>query len=265
MVDLDGGIVRNGRLKGYGEVIKSNDIISFEYRGFGIHLTCKVDNNILKVTSEGGNKGKRDGTYFNLDYEAKDNDLLNQLQKIIEDNRISKDNGYEYEVAGLPEELGDYILVIYKSGEKIWKYSNQNTIVGENVKNKIYEAFYKCAKENNFDFTSSGSNVLLYDDATVDYLQGLWEGIHFGNEYKVIFKGNNIKIYEDGKLIDDDTYTIIEGKIVKDKLKQGIDNSKNRHDYENFTSISTLRKKNDFTLVAYFLNGSYSTCDLLKK
>lgn len=265
MIDIDGGVVKDGRIKGYEEIIKSKEIATFEYNGFGNHFTCKLDNNKLKVTSKGGNKEQRDGTYFNLDYKSKNNNLLNKLQEIIEKNNISKDNGYEYEVAGLPNGLGDYILVTYKSGEKIRKFSNQNTIIGEKAKNEIYEAFHACAKENNLDFNSSSSNVLLYDDATLKYLQGIWKGTHFGKTYKVIFENNNIKIYVDGKLTDDANYTIIEGKIVKDKIKEGTEVPKNRYDYEDFTGISTLSKKNDFTLTAYFLKDNYSTCDLLRK
>ena len=265
MTDLDGGVVKDTRLKGYKEEIKSKDIISFEYQGFGIHLTCKLNSGKLKITSKGGNKEQRDGTYFNLDYESKDNKLLNKLQDIIEKYNISKNNGYEYEVAGLPEGLGDYISVTYKSEEKIWKYSNQNTIIGEEAKNEIYDAFHACAKENDLDFNSSGSNVQLYDDATIEYLQGTWEGTHFGKKYEVIFEDNNIKIYEDDKLTDDTNYKIIEGHIVKNKIKESIENPTNRYDYEEFKTISTISKKNDFTIIAYFLKESYSTCDLLRK
>ena len=265
VIEVDGGVVKNTRLKGYSEKIKSKEITSFEYKGFGNYFICKLEDNKLNIKSKGGNTQQRDGTYFKLDYESKDKKLLNKLKEIIEKNNISQDNGYEYEVAGLPEGLGDYILVTYKSGEKIWKYSNQNTVIGDKAKNEIYNAFKNNAKENNLDFNSKSSNTHLYDDTTIEYLQGSWEGTHFGKKYKVTFEDTNIKIYEDEKLTDDTKYTIIDGNIVKDELKEKDKTPKDRYDYKEFNTISALSKKNDFILVAYFLKDSYSSCELIKK
>ncbi|MBR3162391.1 MAG: hypothetical protein IKF19_06650 [Bacilli bacterium] len=262
---IDGGVVRRGRLKGYEEIIKSKDIISFEYHKDGFHASCKLDNDTLQVTSKGGNYNNRDGTYFVLNYSAQDKTLLKKLQYIIDKHNISKDNGYENEVAGLPAGLGDNISVIYESGEKIWKYSNQSPTLSKEASNEIYETFHKYAKDNGYDFTSKGSNVALYDDADKNYVQGTWEGTHFGKKYTIIFKDNNIKIYEDDKLTDNCEYKIIEGNIVVNKLKKGVYDPKDRYDYEEFSVISTIKKKNDFTMVAYFMKDSYSTCDLLKQ
>ena len=49
---IDGGVVRDTRLKWYEEEIKSKDITSFEYHDFWSHLTCKLDNDKLKDTSK---------------------------------------------------------------------------------------------------------------------------------------------------------------------------------------------------------------------
>ncbi|MBR3362975.1 MAG: hypothetical protein IKG40_03515 [Bacilli bacterium] len=264
-MEIDGGIVKNQILKGYSENINSKEITYFEYQGYGFQVSCELNNNILHIKSKGGNSSKRDESYFKLDYNSKNKNLLKELQTIIEKYKISKNNGYEYEVAGLPEGLGDTISVTYKTGEKIWKYSNQTPTINEETSNAIYKAFHKDAKNNSLDFTSKGSNTLLYDDATNDYLQGTWKGIHFGKEYKVVFNENNIKIYEDNVLTDDVEYTIVQGNIVPNKLKEGIENPKDRYDYEEFKTISTISKKNDFTLVTYFMKDSYSTCDLIKQ
>ena len=264
-VEIDGGVVKDHILKGYSENIKSKEINFFEYQGYGFHIICEKNENTIHIYAKGGTSINRDGKYFNLDYNTKNQNLLNELQKTVEKYNISKNNGYEHEVAGLPEGLGDKISIKYESGEKIWKYSNQSPNLSEEASNAIYKIFQKDSKDNNLDFTSEGSNTSLYNDATKEYVQGTWKGTHFGKEYKIIFNENNIKIYEDNILTDDIEYTIIEGNIVPNKLKEGIVTPKDRYDYEEFKTISTINKKNDFTIVAYFMKDSYSTCDLLKQ
>ena len=115
------------------------------------------------------------------------------------------------------------------------------------------------------DFNSEKSNVELYNDATKEYVQGTWNGKHFGSEYKVVFEGTKIKIYKDGKLTDEGWYRIIDGDIVNNKPKKGVTIPKDRTDFEEFSDISVMRKKNDFTMTMYFMKNSYSTDDLIKE
>ena len=263
-VQIDGGVIKRGRIKGYEENIKSKNIIFFYYNNPEYILECRKENDNISIKSTGGYSDKRDGTYFKLEYTTKNNSFLNELQNIIDKYNISKDNGYENLVAGLPSGLGDNISTIYDTKEKIWKYSNQSFTVEEDARNALYNLFLKDAKENGYDFTSSGSNVKLYDDVDESFLKGKWKGTHFGKEYIIEFdNNNNIKIYEDGKLTDNEKYKIIDGYIVKDKLKEGITTPKDKHDYEEFTTISYINKKNDILLNAYFTKDSYSTCELL--
>ena len=262
---IDGGVVKDGRLSGYSEKIKSKEIVKFEYTNVDFYVLCELKDNELHVVSRGGYSTDRDGNYFNVGYNAKDKSLLTDLQEIVDKYQISKENGYEHETAGLPYGLGDNISIVYASGEKIRKYSNQAPTISDEAINEIFEVFRKCAKDNGLDFNSNGSNKVLYDDADVNYLQGSWKGTHFGKEYEIKFYANYIKIYEDRKLIDDTKYVIIDGHVVRDKLKKDIKEAKDYHDYEEFSVISTFNKKNDFTLTAYFMKDSYSTCDLIKQ
>ena len=263
--DIDGGVTKEGRLKGYEENIKSKDITYFEYTCGKFKVLLEVKDNQIHINSKGGNSYHRDGTYFKLDYISKTNTILKELQDVIDKYNISKNNGYEHEVAGLDPSISATIKVTYKSKEKIYKYDNQSRIIDEEAEDKIYEIFHKNAKENNLDFTSEGSNVELYNDATKEYVQGTWKGKHFGSEYKVIFEGTKIKIYKDGKLTDEGWYKIIDGDIVNDKPKKGVTIPKDRNDYKEFTDISIMKKKNDFTMTMYFMKESYSTDDLLKE
>ena len=263
--DVEGGVVHDKRLSGYSEIINSKDIIKFEYTTGDYYLLCELMDDGLHVISRGGYSNYRDESYFKLGYNASDNSLLYDLQDIIDKYNIAKDNGYVHETAGLPAGLGDTISVLYSSGEKIWKYSNQSHTINSEASEAIYNAFRKCANNNNLDFTSNGSNEVLYDDADINYLQGAWKGTHFGREYILKFYNDYVKIYEDGKLIDDTKYVIVDGNIVPNKLKSGVTEVKDYHDYEEFSIISTLSKKNDFTMTAYFMKDGYSTCDLIRQ
>lgn len=261
---IDGGVVKDRILPGYSDNINSKDIIKFEYNG-EFKVLCELMEDGLRVKASGGSSYYRDGSYFKLDYISSNNDLLNRLQDIIDTYNITKNNGYEHETSGLPAGLGDNISVLYESGEKIWKYSNQSPTISEEAVNEIYDAFKKNAQDNNLDFNSDGSNTILYDDATTEFLEGSWKGTHFGKEYRVIFKENNVKIYEDDELIDNANYIIIDGRIVPNSIRDGVNVPKDYHDYLEFNVISIMSKKNDFTLTAYFMKNSYSTCDLLKQ
>lgn len=262
---VDGGTTREGRLKGYEEKIYSKDIVSFEYTCGKFKVSLETKDDGLHINSKGGNSYHRDGTYFKLDYVSKTNTILKELQEIIDKFEISKNNGYEHEVAGLDPSISATIKVTYKSKEKIYKYDNQSRIIDEEAENKIYEVFHKNAKENGYDFTSDKSNVELYNDATKEYVQGTWKGTHFGSEYKVIFEGTKIKIYKDGKLTDEGWYKIIDGDIVNNKPKKGVTIPKDKNDYEEFSDISIMKKKNDFTMTMYFMKENYSTDDLIKE
>ena len=263
---IDGGeTTKNGRLSGYSEDIKSKDIVSFKYNCGKFKVSCELDNNELHVKSTGGYSYNRDGSYFKLDYKSKNTTILNELQSIIENYNISENNGYEHEIAGIDPSLSTTISVKYKSNEKIYKYDNQANVIPEEAEDDIYELFHKNAIENGLDFTSEGSNVELYNDADKEYVQGTWKGTHFGSEYKVVFEGTKVKIYKDGKLTDDTYYKIIDGDIVNDKPKKGVTIPKDKNDYEEFSDISIFKKKNDFTMVMYFMKDSYSTDDLIKE
>ena len=252
------------KLEGYSENIKSKTIISFEYNCGDFSVSAKVEDDGIHINSRGGYSTRRDGKYFVLDYIYNSN-VMERIQELVEKHNLSRGNGNTVHVNGLPDGLGDYLHVEYDSGETIFMTSNQCRMHSDETIGAIYDLFHTFALENNFDFNSEGSNVLLYDDADVEFLQGTWKGKHFGYEYVVEFKDNHVKIYKDGKLDDDCDYVIYEGNIRTNKLKDGVDEVKSEHDYEEFNTISCMRKKNKILIVAYFMKESYSTCDLIRQ
>ena len=250
-------------MEGYSEEIKSKDIIKFEYSGIEAYVDAEVEENKLLVVARGGYSSNRDGKYFKIRLETDDFSLLKDLQDVIDKHSISRGNGHCVHVDGLPSGIGDRVSVEYKSGEKIYKESNQSLTISFDAADAIYDTFKKYVQKHGLDFTSAGSNQQLYDDADEEYLQGTWNGKHFGREVSVTFNGNHATITVDGKVTDDVDYTIFEGTIITNKLKEGVEKPSSYYDYEAFNGVSNFKKKNWFTIVGYFLQDSYSTCDLM--
>jgi len=259
--DIICGGTTEGYKDGYKDKIESDNIVDFIYMCGEYSLTCHLTDSTLHVTSNGGNHMERDGSYFGLKYDTDKLDILKELNRIIKDNDVSKENGFYHNTAGLPPGIGDSIEVTYDSGERIYKISNQFPVVGEEIGKLFYDEFHKLAIDNGFDFTTDKSNVDLYNDATVEYLQGTWEGSHFRREYKMIFEGSHIKIYKDGELTDDTDYVIHEGWVKVNKLVDGKTEAKNQHDYQEFNACSSIRKVNDFTITVYFFENGCSSTD----
>ena len=255
---------REYMIDGYGDKILSEEITLFSYECNDYKVECKKENDQIRIIASGGTSNKRDGTNFKLDYETNEETILKELQKIVKKYHLSKNNGHYEEVGGLPPGCGDKLEIEYRSKEKIYKYSNQTPHLSDEAQQEVYKVFLEDAKKNELDFTTAKSNVQIYDDADVDYLQGTWKGKHFGKEFKVVIEENHIEIYCDGEKTDDTEYTIINGNVRKNQLKEGKE-GKDEYDYEEFSEISAMKKKNSFTLVAYFMKNGYSTDDLLRQ
>lgn len=258
-----GGVRHEGKIEGYSNTIVSNNIIYFNYEHPDFNVECKKEGNKLNVKSRGGDYRARNGSAFKLNYETDNLDLLVKLQDIVKKYNLSRNNGYCLDISGLPYGCGDRISIEYDSGEKIYKSNNQCFNLNDDEVNEIYEVFHMSAIDNGYDFNTEKSNEIIYDDATIEYLQGSWKGTHFGTEYLITFKDKNIKIYCNGKLTDDTEYIIVRGTIRPNKVKEGIDNPSSEYDYEEFSEISSIKKKNNILIVAYFTKNSYSTMELL--
>ena len=253
------------QLEGYSENINSKDIIKFSYsKDCFFASAAKRDEKVEIICNGGGKYNRRDGSLFGIKYETNDDSIFKKLQEVIDNNNETRGNGHCVTVDGLPSGLGDTLDIEYSSGKKIYKHSNQSPTVSFETSDKIYEIFHELVKKDGYDFNTEGSNVKLFDDADYEYVQGTWKGKHFGSEVEVTFTGNNVTISIDGKVTDDSKeYTIYQGNIVLNKLKENVDVPKDYHDYEYFNGISTMSKKNYFTMTAYFMSESYSTCDLM--
>ena len=265
--DTMAGGRHESHLEGYSEEIKSKSIISFSYSGRYFGICAKKNGKKVEIHASGGGRyNVRDGSYFIIRYDTEDDSIFKELQDVIDKYNEVKGNGYCLTVDGLPSGIGDIFNVEYESGEKIYKYSNQYCTVGDEAANEFYEIFHKYVKKEGYDFNSAGSNVKLFDDADKEYVQGTWKGKHFGRELVVTFDGDYVTIVKDGKtIINKEKYTIFEGAIKPDKLKEGKEKAESSYDYEDFDdTMTSMKKKNWFTMVAYFCReGAYSTCELM--
>ena len=243
-----------------GSKPNSENIKVFSYQNGDFFLFCaKEADEALHIKSSGGNYMKRDGSAFILDYHTQNSGFLKELQNIISENELYKNDGYYVHINGLPQGVGDKFSVNYENGDTLKIYSNEEKMIPEKAANEFYELFKRKAVSSGYDFTTESSNVKIYDDPDTEFLQGTWEGTHFGCACKVIFEGNHVKIYYDGKLTDDTDYVISEGKIYPDKKDE-------KGNYINFSyPLTTMRKNNSFTLTAYFKKESYSSISLYRQ
>lgn len=266
------GSSRDYYLAGYSEEIKSQDIVMFSYVAKDYVVFYGPKDDVIYVSCRGGDASARDGSAFaialspDLDDPAeaeKVSELLTRLQKAVVSGNVSRDNGHTHETSGLPWGIGDTISIEYESGEKIYRYSNQYRNVNEQTASLFYDAFHDYVKKCGLDFTTEGSNLQIYDDADEEFVQGTWKGEHFGDEFVVTFEGKNVKIYKDGVLTDDCEYSITNGIIRTNELitlKEGEKYRGDQFDYEEFSEISELTKHNYFTMDAYFMKDSSSSC-----
>lgn len=232
-----------------------------EIRARKLELTKNEDGS-LSVRAEGENmyaKG-RDGSKFILDFKTDDRDYTRRLQQLVRKHNLSSNNGFVSHTDGLPSGDGDTLSVVYESGEKIYKTDNVDRIMSFEAAYDIYSLFRVMATDSKLDFTTAGSNVQLYDDPTVQWLQGRWSGKHFGQECLVEFEGNHIRIYYGGKLTDDTEYVIFEGAVKP--AGKGAEEGKSA----SFNAFTGIYKQNSFTLDAHvYRNRSSSHVSLMRQ
>ena len=83
--------------------------------------------------------------------------------------------------------------------------------------------------------------------------------------FSVVFIDNRVKIYVNRKLTDDVNYIIVRGVIKPNLVYDEVFEARDENDYIDFSGVSFMKKNNDILLTAYFTEGAYSTCDLLKQ
>jgi hypothetical protein len=245
----------------YGMTIESDEYSDKEILASQMTLKKNPDGT-LNITARGGNmySTRRDGSAFIVDFNTKDNGYTAELNKIIQKYNIARRNGHISHTDGLPSGDGDTLDVTYESAERIYINANNYRILNFYEAYDIYALFKKITRDNGLDFNTAGSNVQLYDDPTIEWLQGSWKGKHFGRDVLAVFKENHIQIFYNGELTDDTDFVIVDGTVKP--AGKGAENG----EYAEFKAVTGFNKKNSFSLSGHvYKNRSSSTFELLKQ
>ena len=218
----------------------------------------------LEISARGGsleamNQEVRDGSVFAVNFTTPDRGYTARLQDLVVRRSLIRNNGLVVHTYGLPSGDGDRLSVKYDSGEYIYRRINTGPLLDYDTAFEIYDLFRTMTRDQGLDFTTRGSNVTVYDDATEEFLQGIWEGRHFGTPCQVRFAGRHVQITYGGSLTDDTDYVIVDGWVRPDTP------SARKGGHAVFSALTGMSKKNSFTLNAgVYRNGASSSFELRK-
>ena len=203
----------------------------------------------LEISARGGsleamNQEVRDGSVFAVNFTTPDRGYTARLQDLVTRFDMIRNNGLTDVTYGLPSGDGNILRVDYDSGEYIFRHDS-GRILEYDAAFAVFDLFRSMARDQGLDFTTRGSNVTVYDDATEEFLQGIWEGKHLGVPCRAEFSGRHVRIYRSGRLTDDTDYVIREGKIIP--ADQGEPGGR----LVTFQGVSVLWKKDGSTLKGY--------------
>ncbi len=220
----------------------------------------KNENNELLIEAMGANSfaNRRDGLTFHVKFKTSDDGYTQRLQQIIDQYDLVSQNGIIEKTDGLPSGDGDILSVEYISKENIYASRNNGRLMPFQAALSIYKLFEEITQKSGLNFTTAGSNIQIYDDATIEWLQGSWIEEYNGTTYQVTFKDNTVKIYRNNELTDDTVYTIDEGLIQPAET-----DSKGKH--KQFVSFAYLKKGGKQILIGRaFCDHGFQNIGLIK-
>lgn len=127
---------------------------------------------------------------------------LDALQAIIEEHALASANGVDKTIQGIPERLGATLLVEYTSGERIYAHDNSSSVLSAKATDALFGFFRALAKEADCDFLHTHGEIMDFQE----FLGGCWQDPD--KTAMLDFWGDSVKIYVDGQLTDDTTFSI---------------------------------------------------------
>lgn len=85
-----------------------------------------------------------------IDYESTDLSLLTNLEKVIREHKLSRENGCTVVVDGLPPGYGERLKVEYDTGEELFTHSNEAYIFSDEIADAFCRTFQDHAKAHGF-------------------------------------------------------------------------------------------------------------------
>lgn len=87
-----------------------------------------------------------------INYESTDFSLLTNLEKVIREHELSRENGYTVVVDGLPPGYGERLKVEYDTGEELFTRSNESYLFSDEIADAFSKAFRDHARAHGFTF-----------------------------------------------------------------------------------------------------------------
>ena len=87
-----------------------------------------------------------------IDYESTDLSLLTNLEKVIREHELIRENGYTVVVDGLPPGYGERLKVEYDTGEELFTRSNESYLFSDEIADGFSKAFQDHARANGHPF-----------------------------------------------------------------------------------------------------------------
>lgn len=87
-----------------------------------------------------------------IDYESTDLSLLTNLEKVIQEHELIRENGYTVVVDGLPPGYGERLKVEYDTGEELFTRSNESYLFSDEIADGFSKAFQDHARAHGHPF-----------------------------------------------------------------------------------------------------------------
>ncbi len=210
---MTGGVIHS-READRNTVIKSRDIVSFEYE-FTTNSVFYRGQNIPFHYCEFSMKKDEDKAVVNIALDDVEPffskfsvplDKLLLLQELVEEENLASSSGVWKEVAGVPEQCGAKLSIKYASGEGIFAYNNTSHVMPNISSGLIYDFFRKLSLEAGGEDFPSGYFRPISDEECEVIVRGKWVGKD--NDYILTFQDNELRIYEGEKLIYEGDFSI---------------------------------------------------------
>lgn len=205
------------------KVIVSKELTSFEFEfncDFFARYSSVLDYDVCRFSLAredegarciGSGYGRSGG--FDIEFVA-ELSALDALQAIVEKYDLAQYNGENRHVNGLPAHLGDWLHVKYASGESIFAANNQSPIVwNADARFAIFYFFSDLADEADSGFYTEEAEAFQYR------VRGQW--VDHTGRYTLELYDDAIKLYDGETLIDDTTYTFMDGKLSNTRTEDG--------------------------------------------
>lgn len=141
------GAVRNNTDNNAPKTITSTQIIAFDCRFSTMDLAESgvLGNHIYHLQAKLEN-GAVKGIYQVCDTDEKrlfreSHVFLNKVQSLVGNYDLAQHNGHNCEVAGLPNDYGARLSIVYASGEQIYAYNNQDNFLPDNAMKELVKLF----------------------------------------------------------------------------------------------------------------------------